>query len=268
MDILIDRSSARASFALLAALLTSTAQADLSGRGATVRGVSSGALINIFLTTNSASDELLSVDFASFSTNSVGGFLQGSGTQSVYAPSGNQSWTTQDSFLTVGGGLDPSSGAWTGNAASVGNTAWNVTYQDSIAGTTTVSAFSTPSNGTGFANPFVNTVPVGAGWNLAGGASPARSLSGLQQIWWGWAGPPVSAQYGFMIAQLHVQEFGWPQRWVNASVTATVRRSDGTTMTASYFVTVPGPSGAGLLLGLAFRRRRRRAKPRHFERNQ
>ncbi|MFM9144405.1 MAG: hypothetical protein ACKORL_03300, partial [Phycisphaerales bacterium] len=112
--------------ALGAASLAATASADFVGWTANVRTVSGGFLVNVFAVVDNSTDVLLNVAGGSpglpsagyVRTNSSGGFLQGTGAQSVFAPSGSQNWTTLDSFLTVGGGFNTTTNAWLGNSAT------------------------------------------------------------------------------------------------------------------------------------------------------
>ena len=110
---------------LLCSALASTTQASFVGWTSTVRSVAGGSLINVFAVVDNSGDVLLSVygsnaqspNAGYVTTTSAGGFIQGAGAQGVWAPSGSQSWTTLDSFLTVGGSFSTSTGNFFGNTA-------------------------------------------------------------------------------------------------------------------------------------------------------
>jgi MYXO-CTERM domain-containing protein len=262
--------------ALGAASLAATASADFIGWTSNVRSVSGGYLVNVFAVVDNSTDVLLNVAGGSpglptagyVRTNSTGGFLQGTGTQSVFAPSGSQSWTTLDSFLTVGGGYSTTTGNFTGNGATAGDPPWNVTYTDTDVGeSVTVNAFNTQSNETGFTNRYTNNVPATGGWFIAGSSSPARNLSVLANRLYSSSAAAAAGNAGMMVAQLYVadlslagsREFGKVIEW---KMSATVRRLDGSTSNQSFqFVigeVVPAPGALAILglAGLAARRRR------------
>ena len=261
--------------ALGAASLAATASADFIGWTSNVRSVSGGFLVNVFAVVDNSTDVLLNVAGGSpglptagyVRTNSTGGFLQGSGAQSVFAPSGSQSWTTLDSFLTVGGGYSTTTGNFTGNSATQGDPPWNVTYFDTDLGeNVTVNAFNTQSNDTGFTNRYTNNVPATGGWFIAGSSSPARNLSVLANRLYSSSAAAAAGNAGMMVAQLYVadlslagsRELGKVIEW---KMSATVRRLDGSTSNASFefmIGEVPAPGALAILglAGLAARRRR------------
>jgi hypothetical protein len=225
------------------ALSAHAAHADFLGWTANIRNVPGGQVINVYATTDTATDVLLNVSGGSTGlpnagyvrTNCTGGFLQGSGPLSVFAPNGNQGWTTLDSFLTIGGGL--SSGNWTGNPQSTGDPPWNVTYFDTAAGeNTTVNAFGTPSNSTGFTNPYLNAVPDTGGWYIIGTSTPARSLSGLTGRFVSSNAASAAAQNGMLVGQLFVSDLAsaTPLRTVEWKASATIKRLNGTLSQGSF----------------------------------
>ena len=258
--------------------IASSAGADFVGWTANVRTVTGGYLVNVFAVTDNSTDTILNVygggggvgPVGSITTNSSGGFLQSSaGTPpfgSVFAPVGNQSWTDLDSFLTVGGSLNTTTGAWTANGSTLGDPAWNVSYTITGTGagagsTVTVSSFSELSNTTGFTNANVNAIPATAGWFLAGSGSAARSLAGLENRLASSAGGAASGSFGMMVAQLFVAELsveGGPVV-INWMMGATIRRTDGSMSNGMYSMTVPAPGAVALvaIAGCLSSRRRR-----------
>jgi MYXO-CTERM domain-containing protein len=251
---------------LLCSALASTTQASFVGWTSTVRSVAGGSLINVFAVVDSSSDVILSVygsnaqspNAGYITTTAAGGFIQGAGAQGVWAPSGNQNWTTLDSFLTVGGSLT-SGGAWTGSSTTSGDPSWNVTYFDTaLEENTTVSAFNTASNGDGFSNPYINSIPALAGFFLPGGSSsPARDLSSLAGIRATSSNATAAAgNFGMMIGQFYVAGSGWT---FDLKLGATVRRASGTISQDTFLLTVPAPGAVALLAvaGLTAGRRRR-----------
>ena len=191
------------------AAVTASAAADFTGWTSTIRVVPGGYIINVFATTDRSSDRLLNVFGGSTGAPFQGtvracpasGFLQGAGAQSQFAPVGSQSWTTVDSFLTIGGGFSTSTGTWTAN------------------GSTEI----------GFSGEFTNTIPPGPGWHSVAG-SPARSLITLQGILFLHAPPATYATFGMLVAQFFVSEpyVDWQL------MGATIRRADGTLHQARY----------------------------------
>jgi MYXO-CTERM domain-containing protein len=255
--------------ALGAASLVSTASADFIGWTSNVRTVTGGYLVNVFAVVNNSTDVLLNVAGGSpglpsagyIRTNSAGGFRQnGTGSQSVFKPVLNQSWTTLDSFLTVGG--DFSGGNFRGNTSTQGDPPWNVPT-DSLS----IDAFSTPSDpDAGFVNRYTNNVPVTAGWFLAGSAASALNLSVLTNRLYSSSAAAGSANAGMMVAQLFVSELSLAGsrelgKVIEWKMSATVRRLDGSTSNASFELVigeVPAPGALAILglAGLAARRRR------------
>ena len=250
-----------------AMFVASGASADFIGWTSSTRAVTGGFLVNVFAATNASTDVILNVSGGSvglptagfITTNSTGGFKQGTGALSVFAPSGSQNWTTLDSFLTVGGGFNTTTNAWLGNGATQGDPPWNVTYTDSDTGeATTVSSFNTQNNASGFTNPNTSSIPATAGWFIAGSTSPARSLASVANLRIANSSAAVAAATnGFMVAQLYVAELS-DTKVINWKMSATLRRTDGTTSNASFQFVIPGPGALALLgvAGMASRRRR------------
>ena len=255
--------------AVAASGLAAAAQADFIGWTASVRSVAGGSLINVFAVTNSSTDVLLNVyggtvgqPSAGFiSTSSAGGFLQGAGAQGVWAPSGSQNWTTLDSFLTVGGGFNTTTQAFTGNGSTQGDPPWNVTYTDTDTGEeTTVNAFNTPSNESGFTNPYLNNIPATGGFFIAGTSSPARNLASLGANRSASSNAAAAAAtFGMLVGQFYVAQNTVSEMVKFTNMGATLRRSDNSLSQAAFSVTVPAPGALALLgvAGLASGRRRR-----------
>jgi hypothetical protein len=229
-----------------------SASADFLGWTSNVRSVSGGYLVNVFAVTDTSSDVILNVfggtpgtaNAGFILTNSPGGFLQGAGTQSVFAPSGSQSWTTLDSFLTVGGSFNTTSGAWTGNSATAGDPLWTVGGIDT---------FNTP----GYGN--ANNVPFTAGWYVAGSSSPARSLASLNNRVSNSSAAAAAGSFGMLVAHLYIADAApsvmlWDMQ-------ASVRRANGSISQdgGSMTVQVPAPGVLAVLaLGGSLRGARRR----------
>ena len=238
------------------AAVATVANADFIGWTANVRNVSGGYLINVFAVTDNSSDVILNVyggtpgtPGAGFiTTNSAGGFKQGAGAQGVWAPSGSQNWTTLDSFLTVGGSFNTITNAFTGNGSTAGDPPWNVTYTDTDTGeATSVNAFNTASNESGFTNPYLNSVPATGGFFIAGTSSPARSLATLTNRVASSSAAAAAASFGMMVAQLYVTDLDLAWK-----MGATLRRSNSTTSQGTFEFTIPVPApGAIALLGVA-----------------
>jgi MYXO-CTERM domain-containing protein len=253
------------------AFIATAASADFVGWTSSIRAVPGGYLVNIFAATNNSTDVILNVyggtagqpSAGSITTNSAGGFLQGAGAQGVWAPSGSQNWTTLDSFLTIGGSLNTTTNAFTGNGSTAGDPPWNVTYTDTDTGEeTSVNAFNTPSNASGFENPYLNNIPATGGFFIAGTSSPARSLASLG------ANRSVSsnaaaaaATFGMLVGQFYVAQNTVSEMVKFTNMGATLRRSDSTLSQAAFSVTVAVPAPGALALlgvaGLASGRRRR-----------
>jgi MYXO-CTERM domain-containing protein len=260
--------------ALGAASLAASASADFIGWTSNIRSVSGGFLVNVFAVVDNSTDVILNVAGGSpglptagyVRTNSTGGFLQ-SAANPLFAPAANQSWATLDSFLTVGGSLNTTTGNWTANGNTQGDPPWNVNYFDTDLGkTVSANAFNTPSNASGFENRYTNNIPATGGWFIAGTSSPARNLAGLTGRTYSSSEAAASSNAGMMVAQLYVadlslagsRELGKVIEW---KMSATVRRLDGSTSNASFqFVIgeVPAPGALAILglAGLAARRRR------------
>ncbi len=249
--------------------LASAASADFVGWTSSIRSVSGGYLVNVFAATNNSTDVILNVyggtagqpSAGSITTNSAGGFLQGAGALGVWAPSGSQNWTTLDSFLTVGGSLNTTTNSFTGNGSTNGDPPWNVSYEDTDTGeVTSVNAFNTPSNASGFTNPYLNNIPATGGFFIAGTSSPARSLAALG------ANRSVSsnaaaaaASFGMLVGQFYVAQNTVSEMVKFTNMGATLRRADSTLSQAAFSVTVPAPGALALLgvAGVASARRRR-----------
>jgi hypothetical protein len=245
------------------AAVATVANADFIGWTANVRNVSGGYLINVFAVTDNSTDVILNVyggtpgtPGAGFiTTNSAGGFKQGAGAQGVWAPSGSQNWTTLDSFLTVGGGFNTTSQSFLGNGSTAGDPPWNVTYTDSDTGeATTVNAFNTASNESGFTNPYLNSVPATGGFFIAGTSSPARSLATLTNRVASSSAAAAAASFGMMVAQLYVTDLDLAWK-----MGATLRRSNSTTSQGTFEFVIPAPGAIALMgvAGLTAGRRRR-----------
>ena len=254
-----------ASFATVASMfVASAASAQVLGLTATTRLQSDGNyLVNVWVVVGSSTNVLTSVSggqIGSITTNAVGGFRQGTGTgQGLWAPSGSQSWTTLDSFMTCGGSLNTTTGVWTGNGTTTGDPNWNVTYFDTDLGESqTANAFNTPSNASGFTNPYINTVAPAGGWFLPGTSSPARSLASLNSLPRLYVSVPgqnaAAGTFGIMIAQLYVS--GQTASGGGASIFFNNMRvflgSADNQLISSFFIFghIPAP-GAMALLGIA-----------------
>lgn len=255
----------------VASLATASADAQFLGWTMTSRtvSVSNTYLVNVFAVVQNETDVLINV-FGPLSnpsngiitTTSPGGFLQGTGAQSVFAPSGSQSWTTLDSFLTIGGGYNSSTGVWSANASTLGDPLWNRAYFDTgIGESVTVNAFGTPSNGTGFVNPYVSYVPQSAGWFHQGSVDPlthpgrARSLAGIEDIRVANSQGAAAGQFGVLVAQFYMLD----NLDLNFRMSATVRLADGNTESKNAEVVLPAPGGIAILgvAGVIGARRRR-----------
>jgi hypothetical protein len=231
--------------------------ADVIGWTSTRREVMGGHLINVFAVTDNPLDRIVSVMGGNpgqatsgfVVTNSPGGFKQALGDTSVFAPTGWQSWTTLDSFLSVGGTYLSSTDTWTGWASSVGDMRWMITYTDSTDGSAvSANSFNEPSNNVGFWNPNLHTVPQAGGWYLPGVSSPARDLRSLSEIRCGYGSvnglsfgsssrTASEASHGFLVAQLFVNEWGGiglSARFIDWKMTATVVRPDGSLQSGTF----------------------------------
>jgi hypothetical protein len=251
--------------------VASAASAQVLGLTATSRLQSDGNyLVNVWVVVGSSSNVLTSVsggETGSITTNAVGGFRQGAGAQGLWAPAGSQSWNTLDSFMTCGGGFLTSSGSWTANGTTAGDPNWNVIYFDTdLEENQVANAFNTPSNASGFTNPYINTVAPAGGWSLPGGTnSPARSLASLTNR----QNANVTGQnaaagtFGMMIAQFYVS--GQTATGLDAQIFFNNMRvflgSTDNQLISSFtidVVPIPAPGAVALLglAGLAGRRRR------------
>jgi hypothetical protein len=253
---------------------------DFLGWTANVREASGGGyLVNVYAVTANATDALLNVyggtagqPGAGFvTTNSIGGFLQGTGTQGQWAPAGSQNWNTLDSFFTIGGSLT-SSGNWTGSSATTADPSWNVTYFDTdIEEEVTVSAFNTASNEAGFTNPYLNSVPDAAGFFVAGpgtgvAAQTARSLAGLTNRLFSSSEAAAAGTTGVMVAQMYVAELALEgngqSALINWRLGASIKNATTGVLSQAYgeftIGVIPAPGAVALLglAGLVGRRRR------------
>ena len=245
--------------------LASNANADFVGWTASSRAVSGGYLVNVFAVTNSATDRLFNVygsnpgspNAGFVRTNAAGGFLQGTGTQSVFASDGYQSSDTLDSFLTVGAYWDAATSSWASEFATTGDPAWNVSYTFNGI-TRNPNSFSARSNtfpNPGFVNPNVNSVPATAGWYLTGASAQAYDLSVLPNRIASSNAAAASGAYGMMVAQLYLSSLD-----LDWKMGATMGRADNTASQGTYALQiVPAPGALALLgvAGLAGSRRRR-----------
>jgi hypothetical protein len=246
---------------------------DFLGWTANVREATGGYLVNVYAVTANATDALLNVyggtagqPGAGFvTTNSIGGFLQGTGTQGQWAPAGSQNWNTLDSFFTIGGSLT-SSGNWTGSSATTADPSWNVTYFDTdIEEEVTVSAFNTASNEAGFTNPYLNSVPDAAGFFVAGpgtgvAAQTARSLANLDNRVASSSAAAAAGTTGVMVAQMYVAELS-DTKVINWRLGASIKNATTGVLSQAYgefIIAIPAPGAVALLgfAGLVGRRRR------------
>jgi hypothetical protein len=283
----------------VAASLGSQASADFIGWTSTTRAVTGGYLINVFGVTDNSADTLASIsggpgaNAGAVTTNSTGGFLQAAGKQSVWAPyltttstnQGSQSWTTLDSFMTVGGSFNTTTSDWLANSGTNGDPGWLADhyYDPEIEEVVRVNAFSTPTNTSiGFTNPFLNVTPIQGvnssdtgGWFLAGSLSPARSLASLASIRNGFVSvdgisygsssqAAADATHGFLVAQFFVAEWGGVgagAKYIDFKMRPFVRRPGGGvsgSMTSFRIGEIPalGPLSLFGIAGLGVRRRR------------
>lgn len=248
------------------------AGADFIGWTSSARSVSGGVLVNVFAVTNSATDRLVSVygggvaNPGFITTSSPGGFLQGFGSQGAFRPDGVQSWEAADSFLTIGGGLDPSTGTWTADPSTVGDPGWLFAASDG----SFLDGFSTLSSPPGVVNPWTSAVPSQAGWYTVGAGASAQSLASIAGIRLPFevaggvrqgssSAAAAAGSYGFLVAQLFVADL--QESVIEWNMGATIRRSNGTAQQGEFAFTitqVPAPAGVAVLIGFLCSRRRRR----------
>ena len=265
-----------ASFAAVASVMVASgANADFIGFTSTTRAVTGGFLVNVFAVTDNSTDVLLNVlggtpgqaGAGFITTNSAGGFQQ-SATNPLFAPGSNQSWTTLDSFMTVGGTTAVVGGntIWRANFASVGDPNWNDQGNN---------AFNTPSDEGIWENPYVNVFPAAPGAFLTGTSSAAIALSSLGSARNGFtslggvnygasSAAAAAGTHGYMVAQMYVAElggFGTNAKFIDWRLAVTIRRTNSTTQFAFFNMRVgdvPAPGALALLglAGVASRRRR------------
>jgi hypothetical protein len=237
--------------ALAATALATAASADVIGWTANVRAVATGGFfVDVFLVANQG-DGLLNVyggypnapDIGWVSTTASGGFRQSNEEPlRAWRPGQNQGWNSQDSFLTIGGGLN-SQGVWTGNASTAGDPLWNVGGIDT---------FSTSGG------PNANNVPFTAGWYIAGSSSPARSLANLTNRVASSSAAAAAGTFGMLVAHLFISDTA--PSVVLWNMSASVRRADGIISQdgASFAIQVPAPAACAALLIRGLVRSRRR----------
>ena len=250
--------------------IATAASADFVGWTSSVRTVTGGYIVNVFAATNNSTDVLLNIyggtagqpSAGRITTNSTGGFKQGAGAQSVWGPAGSQNWNTLDSFLTGGGSFNTTTNAWTGNGTTYGDPPWNALYTDTDTGeATSVNAFNTPSNASGFENPYLNNIPATGGFFIAGTSSPARNLASLGAARNASSNAAAAAaSFGMLVGQFYVAQLS-SEAVKFTNMGATLRRSDNSLSQAAFNITVgvPAPGALALLgvAGLASGRRRR-----------
>jgi hypothetical protein len=252
------------SFATAAAMfVASSASAQMLGLTATVRLQTDGNyLVNVWAVAGASTNTISSVSGGqngSITTNAVGGFRQGTGIgQGLWAPSGSQNWTTLDSFLTCGGSLNTTTNVWTASSVTVGDANWNVTYFDTALGeNATANSFNTPSNGDGFTNPNINTIPTAGGWFL-GTSSPARSLASLTNRQ-NSSTAAAAGTFGMMLAQFYVSgstaQGGGAQVFFN---NMRIFFNSGNVLVPTFTINIPAPCALALfgMAGVTSRRRR------------
>lgn len=250
-------------------------EADFIGWTSTVREVEGGRLVNVFAVTNSAGDRLVNVygggpsQPGRVSTNSPGGFLQGPGARGAFRPDGGQPWTDLDSFLTIGGGFDATSQAWSANASTLGDPGWLFAG----GGGAMIDGFSALDGAPGGpTNPWTNDVPTGAGWYALAGDAAARDLASLAAVRQAYSmmggvahgassAAAASGAYGVLVGQLYVADL--ERSMIQWRMGATIQRLNGTIQQAEFEFTVgqvPAPGGVAALVAIfagGSRRRRR-----------
>ena len=235
--------------------LASAAQADMVGWTASVRMAAEGGyFVDVFAVTGQG-DSLLNVYGGSpnapsdiyvgyVATTASGGFRQSTNPDlAAWRPGSNQGWNSYDSFLTIGGGYNSTTGAWLGNGSTLGDPGW-------LVGDT--NTFATAGAGN------ANNVPLAAGWFLAGSASPARILAGLNRVASSNAAAAAGG-FGMLVAHFFIAD-PLPSM-VFWNMGASVRRADGSIAqgnSAFNFQVVPAPGAMVLLAAAAGVARRRR----------
>ena len=238
-------------------VLASNANADFVGWTASARSVSGGYLVNVFAVTDSATDRLFNVygsnpkspNAGYVTTTSAGGFLQGTGTRSVFLAEELQSSETLDSFLTVGAFWDGASSSWLADNTTIGDPAWNVTYTASNGALRTANSFSVRSGSplhTSFVNPNTHSVPATAGWYITGAAADAYDLSVLPNRIASSNAAAAAGTYGMMVAQLYVSQLN-----LDWKMGATIGRADGSASQGTFTLQIVPAPGAVALLGVA-----------------
>jgi hypothetical protein len=237
-------------------LIAGSASADFLGWTANVRSATnSGYLVNVFAVTSSATDSLFNVYGSNPSspnagfirTTSSGGFLQGTGTQSVFAAEEAQNWNTLDSFLTISSYMDGVD--WLADNTTIGDASWNVTYTTLANTPKTVNSFSVRSgsaNNLAFVNPNTNSVPDTAGFYLAGSSAQAVSLASLTNRVASSTPDAAAGTLGIMVAQLHMSELN-----LDWKMGATIGRGNGTADQKTFSLQIVPAPGAIALLGIS-----------------
>jgi hypothetical protein len=237
-------------------LIAGSASADFLGWTANVRSATGGGyLVNIFAVTSSATDRLFNVYGSNPSspnagyirTTSSGGFLQGTGTQSVFAAEEFQNWTSSDSFLTISSILN--GGDWLADSSTIGDATWNVTYTTLASTPKTVNSFSVRSGSitnSNFINPNTHSVPDTAGFYLAGSSAQAVSLASLTNRVASSTPDAAAGTLGIMVAQLHMSELN-----LDWKMGATIGRGNGTADQKTFSLQIVPAPGAIALLGIS-----------------
>jgi hypothetical protein len=237
-------------------LIAGSASADFLGWTANVRSATTGGyLVNVFAVTSLASDRLFNVYGSNPSspnagyirTTSTGGFLQGTGTQSIFAAEEFQNWNSSDSFLTISSILN--GGDWLADSATIGDASWNVTYTTLANTPKTVNSFSVRSGSftnANFINPNTNSVPDTAGFYLAGSSAQAVSLESLTNRVASSTPDAAAGTLGIMVAQLHMSELN-----LDWKMGATIGRGNGTADQKTFSLQIVPAPGAIALLGIS-----------------
>lgn len=244
---------ARLAAPLAIGLIAGSASADFVGWTANVRSATNGGyLVNVFAVTSSASDRVYNVYGSNPSspnagyirTTSTGGFLQGTGTRSVFAAEEVQSWNTLDSFLTISSYIDGAD--WLADNATIGDATWNVTYTTLANTLKTVNSFSVRSGSvtnSAFVNPNTHSVPDTAGFYLAGSSAEAVSLASLTNRVASSNADAAAGTLGIMVAQLYMTELN-----LDWKMGATIGRGNGSADQKTFSLQiVPAPGAIALL---------------------